>query len=350
MRRSVQLCGRGVRPAILQSVVPHCMGAGHLVGGAASLGASAAGAVETGAPMAPRVLLDDQPAAAARLLDATDTVLFDCDGVLWVGSSLVPGAPRALAALRAAGKRVLFVTNNSSKSRAQYVDKFRSLGIQADAAEVRRALSGSRGAGGGGWGLPPLRPPSPPSQRRLDPRPRHAPNSRAVAITRRHGRPSSPRAGHPRAARNPPCPPPPTQPSAPSSPDCELLLRRGRLPGQHRVWHQQVPAGQKGAPAGPRGRRARAGGSGRPLRHRRVARAPPDGLARRDARAAGGGALLPAARAGAAGGCAPLPPVGAGAPRTRRRRPLPLSSPQAHCSPSSPRPRPPCSLHPPSST
>lgn len=36
----------------------------------------------------------------------------------------------------AKGKRLFFVTNNSSKSRAQYLDKFAKLGIQASIEEV----------------------------------------------------------------------------------------------------------------------------------------------------------------------------------------------------------------------
>lgn len=47
-----------------------------------------------------------------------------------------PGLLQALAALRAQGKRLLFVTNNSSKSRQQYVSKFSALGIEAHPQEV----------------------------------------------------------------------------------------------------------------------------------------------------------------------------------------------------------------------
>lgn len=43
---------------------------------------------------------------------------------------------QALHAFRAAGKRLLFVTNNSSKSRQEYVAKFKSLGINVTADEV----------------------------------------------------------------------------------------------------------------------------------------------------------------------------------------------------------------------
>jgi len=77
--------------------------------------------------------------SAEALLDGIDTLIFDCDGVLWTGSQTIHNAAEALRVLRARGKRVRFVTNNSSKSRAQYVAKFRGLGIEAEASEVRCA-------------------------------------------------------------------------------------------------------------------------------------------------------------------------------------------------------------------
>jgi ribonucleotide monophosphatase NagD (HAD superfamily) len=39
-------------------------------------------------------------------------------------------------ARRRAGKKLLFVTNNPSKSRAMYVEKFTKLGIQASKEEI----------------------------------------------------------------------------------------------------------------------------------------------------------------------------------------------------------------------
>jgi ribonucleotide monophosphatase NagD (HAD superfamily) len=62
--------------------------------------------------------------------------MFDQDGVLWRGHDLIPSAVEALHAFRAAGKRLLFVTNNSSKSRQEYVAKFLSLGFEVAAEEV----------------------------------------------------------------------------------------------------------------------------------------------------------------------------------------------------------------------
>lgn len=50
-------------------------------------------------------------------------------GVIWKGDELIDGVPQTLEMLRAKGKKLVFVTNNSWKSRSQYADKFRSLGI-----------------------------------------------------------------------------------------------------------------------------------------------------------------------------------------------------------------------------
>jgi 4-nitrophenyl phosphatase len=85
--------------------------------------------------MAPRKL--SAAGEYAELLDKYDTWLFDCDGVLWHGDALVPGATDVLALLRARGKHVLFVTNNATKSRKSYKKKFDVLGVQASV--VRRA-------------------------------------------------------------------------------------------------------------------------------------------------------------------------------------------------------------------
>jgi len=72
----------------------------------------------------------------SELLDKVDIFIFDCDGVIWRGDSLIPGIPETLAKLRAAGKRMFFVTNNSTKSRAGYKKKFDSLGLDIPAEEI----------------------------------------------------------------------------------------------------------------------------------------------------------------------------------------------------------------------
>jgi phosphoglycolate/pyridoxal phosphate phosphatase family enzyme len=72
----------------------------------------------------------------ADILDRTNTFIFDCDGVIWLGDSLIDGSARTIERLRALGKRVFFVTNNSTKSRAGYLKKFIGLGLNARAEEI----------------------------------------------------------------------------------------------------------------------------------------------------------------------------------------------------------------------
>ncbi|XP_068439033.1 glycerol-3-phosphate phosphatase [Clinocottus analis] len=70
------------------------------------------------------------------LLDSVDSVLFDCDGVIWRGDQAVPGAAQVVNLLKERGKRVFFVTNNSTKTRKMYVDKMSTLGFNASEDEV----------------------------------------------------------------------------------------------------------------------------------------------------------------------------------------------------------------------
>merc|ERR1719223_1041452 len=71
-----------------------------------------------------------------ELMDETDVFICDCDGVIWRGDSLIDGIPETLEKLRAAGKKMYFVTNNSTKSRAGYKKKFDSLGLDIPAEEI----------------------------------------------------------------------------------------------------------------------------------------------------------------------------------------------------------------------
>ncbi len=58
--------------------------------------------------------------------------LFDMDGTLYLGNRLFSFTPELLAAIRAAGGRYLFMTNNSSKSVEDYIHKLEKLGIRAE--------------------------------------------------------------------------------------------------------------------------------------------------------------------------------------------------------------------------
>ncbi|KAG4922543.1 hypothetical protein JHK82_051516 [Glycine max] len=73
---------------------------------------------------------------ADELIDSVETFIFDCDGVIWKGDKLIEGVPETLDMLRSKGKRLVFVTNNSTKSRKQYGKKFETLGLNVSEEEI----------------------------------------------------------------------------------------------------------------------------------------------------------------------------------------------------------------------
>ncbi|MEW5303398.1 MAG: hypothetical protein WDW36_006096 [Sanguina aurantia] len=70
------------------------------------------------------------------LIDKISCFIFDCDGVIWRGDSVIDGVPETLDMLRSMGKKMVFVTNNSTKSRAGYLSKFTGLGLNVNAEEI----------------------------------------------------------------------------------------------------------------------------------------------------------------------------------------------------------------------
>lgn len=74
--------------------------------------------------------------ALSALLTRYDQVILDLDGTVWIGDDSTPRAPEAIAALRAAGKRLAFVTNDGTRTPEEYVKKLWSLGCQAAIEEV----------------------------------------------------------------------------------------------------------------------------------------------------------------------------------------------------------------------
>ncbi len=65
------------------------------------------------------------------MLDNIRLFLFDMDGTLYLGDRLFDFTPALLNGIRQKGGRYLFMTNNSSKSVADYVKKLARLGIAA---------------------------------------------------------------------------------------------------------------------------------------------------------------------------------------------------------------------------
>lgn len=74
--------------------------------------------------------------ALSPLLQRYDQVILDLDGCVWVGDEPVQGSPEAIAALRQAGKRVAFATNNSWHPGEEHVARLWGMGVQASLADV----------------------------------------------------------------------------------------------------------------------------------------------------------------------------------------------------------------------
>jgi HAD superfamily hydrolase (TIGR01450 family) len=62
--------------------------------------------------------------------------ILDLDGVVWLADQPIAGAVHAVARLRGAGERVLFLTNNSSARVGDYLAKLEALDIPAAATDL----------------------------------------------------------------------------------------------------------------------------------------------------------------------------------------------------------------------
>lgn len=62
--------------------------------------------------------------------------LLDMDGTFYLSDRLLPGAREFLACTAAAGMPVLFMSNNSSKNRAAYVQKMAGMGVEVAPEQI----------------------------------------------------------------------------------------------------------------------------------------------------------------------------------------------------------------------
>lgn len=70
-----------------------------------------------------------------------DMWIFDMDGVLYRGHDAVPGAPEAVALLRQLSKKVVFLTNNSTRTRDMYANLLHNMNINAGIDEIFTSAS-----------------------------------------------------------------------------------------------------------------------------------------------------------------------------------------------------------------
>lgn len=69
-------------------------------------------------------------------VDSFDTILVDCDGVLWTGTQLIHNSVETINFLKENGKKVFYVTNNSTKTRNQYLTRLLEIGYNAEEKEI----------------------------------------------------------------------------------------------------------------------------------------------------------------------------------------------------------------------
>lgn len=62
--------------------------------------------------------------------------LLDMDGTIYLGNKLIDGAKDFLDKIKFSGKKYIFLTNNASKDKLEYVKKLEKLGIKASKDEV----------------------------------------------------------------------------------------------------------------------------------------------------------------------------------------------------------------------
>ena len=75
-------------------------------------------------------------ASERPLVEAYDLVVFDLDGVVYVGDQAVPGAAHHVDRVRRSGAHVAFVTNNASRTPEAVAGKLTGLGIPTGAGDV----------------------------------------------------------------------------------------------------------------------------------------------------------------------------------------------------------------------
>ena len=70
------------------------------------------------------------------MLPSAVTWALDLDGVVWLAGRAIPGSAEAVAELRAAGERPLFLTNNSGPTVASHLASLAEVGIDCDERDL----------------------------------------------------------------------------------------------------------------------------------------------------------------------------------------------------------------------
>ena len=74
--------------------------------------------------------------SALRTVRERSCYILDLDGVVYTGTAPIPGAVEAISHLRKMGKKIAFLTNNSSRSPQDIQIKLQNLGVSCDSNEI----------------------------------------------------------------------------------------------------------------------------------------------------------------------------------------------------------------------
>ena len=103
--------------------------------------------------------------STSPIVEAHDLVMFDLDGVVYVGDEAIDGVPERIDRIRETGTHVAFVTNNASRTPDKVAEKLAKVGVTATGEDVvtsaqaaARVLADAHGQGArilllGGQGL-----------------------------------------------------------------------------------------------------------------------------------------------------------------------------------------------------
>ncbi|MFT4148040.1 MAG: HAD-IIA family hydrolase [Micrococcaceae bacterium] len=76
------------------------------------------------------------------VLSDIQDVFFDLDGTLYISGEEIPGASALVQDLRAMGKNVYFLSNNTSKNKQEYVDRLAKINIVASVEDFISPIDG----------------------------------------------------------------------------------------------------------------------------------------------------------------------------------------------------------------
>jgi len=62
--------------------------------------------------------------------------IFDCDGVIWKGETKINGVDEVIRVLREEKKKIVFLTNNSTRTREEYAKRLSTYGVEATLDEI----------------------------------------------------------------------------------------------------------------------------------------------------------------------------------------------------------------------